>query len=64
MSNAADYRKLMAEIGVDDDRIERALIDLLQEKDTELQLERDRVPEKVWELENRLMEMEVQNVTA
>lgn len=59
MKTNRDYRDILAEIGVDDDRAERAITDMLREKDTQLQLERDRVPEQVWALEDRLMKMGV-----
>lgn len=55
MKTERDYRAILAEIGVDDDRAERAITDMLREKDTQLQLERDRVPEQVWALEDRLI---------
>lgn len=64
MSSAAACRQLMTELGIDDDRQERALIDLLQEKDAALALERLRVSDRELELENRLMKMEAKNVTS
>lgn len=54
MSDQA-YRAILSEIGVCDDRIERALTHILRDKDTALQLERDRVPDKVWVLEQQLL---------
>lgn len=55
MNTEQQYRQLMAELGIDDDRQERALIDMFQAKDTDLELERARVPDQVWELEEQLL---------
>lgn len=54
------YRAILSELGVCDDRIEKALTEILRDKDTALQLERDRVPDKVWALENQLLKERTQ----
>ena len=56
MKTTQDIRTLCAELGIVDDRAERLLIDLNNEHNTALQLERDRVDERVWVLEDKLME--------
>lgn len=50
-------RQLCADIGIDDDRAEAAIVEMSAAARTELQLERDKVPEQVWALEDKLMEM-------
>jgi hypothetical protein len=57
MKTTQDIRTLCAELGICDDRAERLLIDLNSEHNTALQLERDRVDERVWVLEDKLMEV-------
>lgn len=56
--NPHQTRQLLAEIGICDDRQEKALLEMFAEKDEALELERAKVPDEVWALENRLMEME------
>lgn len=56
MTPEQQYRNLMSEIGICDDRQEKALVDLLMSKDAELELERARVPDEVSALEYQLME--------
>lgn len=55
MTKEQQYRQLMSELGIDDDRQERALIDMFKAKDTDLELERARVPDQVWALEDQLL---------
>lgn len=54
--NPHQTRQLLAEIGISDDRQERALLEMFAEKDAKLELERAKVPDEVWRLEDRLME--------
>lgn len=56
--NPHQTRQLLSEIGIDDDRQEKALLEMFADKDTQIQLERDRVSDREWDLENRLMETE------
>lgn len=60
MTPEQQYRQLMSDIGICDDRQEKALIDLLRDKDEQLELERARVPEKVWQLEEQLLKERTQ----
>lgn len=55
--NPHQTRQLLAEIGICDDRQEKALLEMFAEKDEALELERARVPDVVWRLEDELMEM-------
>ena len=48
-------RELCASMGLDDDRQERVIRDLMADCRKEVELERARVPDKVWALEIQLM---------
>lgn len=56
-NNNHHYRQLMSELGIDDDRQEKALVDLLSEKDAEKELAKLQVSQREWQLEHKLMEM-------
>lgn len=49
-------RDLCAAMGLDDDRQERVIRDLMDDCRTELELERARVSEREWALEHQLLE--------
>lgn len=49
-------RDLCASMGLDDDRQERVIRDLMDDCRTELELARVRVSEREWALESQLME--------
>lgn len=55
MTNQQQWRKLAADLGICDDRCEKMFTDMMQKHQTEVELERARVPDKVWELEIQLM---------
>lgn len=38
-----------------DDKLEAQLLEIMEAKDTKLELERARVPDQVWQLEDQLM---------
>lgn len=48
-------RDLCASMGLDDDRQERVISDLMDDCRTELELARARVSEEVWSLEDQLL---------
>ena len=57
MNNQQKYRQILSELGIDDDRQERAIVELLEQKDTALELERVRVSAREDRLQEQLMEM-------
>lgn len=57
--NQHQTRQLLAEIGICDDRQEKALLEIFAEKDEALELERATVPDVVWRLEDELMKERV-----
>lgn len=54
-----EYRKKAAELGIWDDKLESEFVRIMEDKDTELEIERSRVSDKVWALEHQLMKERV-----
>lgn len=54
MKTDKDIRDLCAAVGIDDDRIEKLIVDINRDHNTELQLQKDKVNDRVWVLEDKL----------
>ena len=63
MKTTQDIRALCAELGIVDDRAERLLMDLNDEHNQAMELERARVDRRVWDLEHELMEVKCGNAS-
>lgn len=56
MRTQQDIRTICAELGICDDRAERLLIDLNNEHNESIELERAKVDDRVWKLEDELLQ--------
>lgn len=56
MKTTQDIRTLCAELGIVDDRAEQLIVDLNNEHNETMELERSRVDDRVWKLEDELLQ--------